>query len=1524
MLPSISLADETSSSLCFTYAWDAKKIDLSDSATVASWQGGSNSSYRGAFVVFDLPSSFVFKSGRTSVSIDFSINSALLNNGINQAPTAAVVLVNGDNVKNGYSSASYAVLSSEKNNGTFLGTYKIDSDPSENALKDIDITSYFENNENVSSIGIYLTNVASDGFDCVGGIASKMSDFSISINALTQSSVPVHLTDDDGNLLGESEVVGNLGDEVDVSDFVETTLYSGGKKYSLESLSYTKITLNDENDDIYAKYRLVESSSLLYGVIRSGYSGVYSSDGEGLFVATSTSSSSGSATNAPTVSGTSHSGGKNMASSRCGALEFEISSDIDENSINQAYLKFYVSSVHSNLGSNTMRLALYETDNPYLDSYSMGEMDHSKFPAKDNDYSVDALYWSEEEISSSSLGWKSVSLKKIILNALDKNNSSSSPSETVRIVLRLEVPIAGMYITSSGDNRPYLEIVTKDSSLVLQYDFTSLTDDGKIEDISGNGFDGTLLDEAKIQDGQLILNGNGGVQIESEDFRKKLDSYTISTFVTLTDSPVTNTRIYDFGASAYNSGFLRVRDFAVGMKYAGGTTTLVSQNQDGDAPFEKSGEKYHIAVSYDSSTNLTKVYVNGEIVISTTAITHSLSDFESSTANNFIGRTTWHLVSSQASANPDIKAVYEDFRVYSQALDDRVVFALYNSDFESGVKNAAKSIEDLIKSYSENPVTDSLSFDSVYESENGESFPVTWHSSDPSVIDLSGNVFRGAENLSSYVYATVSLGEYSVSTSSYKITVAHLSDDEIDKSAVLRYLFDESGEKITDEINGLDATATSASVQQNGRASLSKGNVIKLPDNVNKDVTDYTVAAWIRVDDITNDSQRIYDFGVENGTASKNYYAFAKVNSNGSLTVGVNNGGTTQTVSSVGTVPEGEWTHVAFSYNSSTGLTYIYINGVLDSSSSAITYTMANALYQGKSTSNYIGRSQWYKTQSSTNPDFNGKIDTFEFYRTSFTQSVIKKLMDKGFDSPEVEISSSMFVEGMDTAIVNISSNGYSGDVFVAVPCTNDGYLLSLGTAEATISDGLNSVSVSVPRMGGSASSEDVECYVWQSPYSLTPLCGASEICRTYSFGFDYTHPDNNLLHNNFSLRLYDTDQYLTVSNGVSLADFDEDDDNFLWTAPYEYSGNAEGYYALQGKDGTYLSLDSGTLKTGKINNWRFIQIDPSLVDGANNVYAIRQRSSGKYLSKSGASSNYSSSDSWWVLDVREYDELSRAFVSSGFLSLSSNERSMLYSVTSQAMWQSSNRRNKLLDYMGSNYFSISASEQAERLKKLFSYTPSSQINRTVNPDTTKESRSYSLSEVTGAANYTGKDGEDLWAYKAVATYYTDSSQSEVLQTVTIYGRSANAITNIAKGFSYIPYQFGKYIKTIKDYYHTANQFNCGSSEMYVRTTYEVSAEGFAMTASHEVGHSLSASWGTVHSSSRYNSAIASDLNKVSGYGNSNNAEDFAEFTQFVISCSGDAELLREVKTMFPHRFAVLKAVLNEMNSGNGILNSAD
>ncbi len=1514
VFPVIAFAED---SLIFTWAWDKSVVDVDGAATVVSWSGGTNKSYRSAFAVFDMPTGFSYNKDTTSVNATFTINSAKLNNGTSQAPTAAVVIVDGDSVKKAYAlnnATGGSLLDTAKENGIFKGTYKINSTtPTGNALT-FDITDYFDKYPNAKSVGIYLTNIKSDGFTCADGIASEMSNMSLDVTVSNAYNILI-AKDTDGNILERIVVKGNEGEEFKTADYLGRTYFSEGKAYeaALDIPETFKVSENPENVTVV----YTEEKGISYKATNSGYSG--SVFGEGIFVATG-EASHGTATRAKNVSGVSHSGGAVLGSARVGVMEFEIDSDINPADIGKASINFYVNDVHNNLGDGWIRLAFYETANPEITEYKLGGMDDTAYLQVNDDYSATATYWSDQKLYTDSVGWMSANVTGIIVNALDNYRKMGGTEEKIRIVVRMLVPFAAVNIDAAeSSNTPYLNITTVEENVHAAYDFEKLTKEGRVEDISKNSYDALLLDDAKIENGQLYLNGNGAAQIDYEDFRDSLSSYTIVTTVETIGNAVTNTRIYDFGANSGNSGFLRVKDFAVGMKYNSGTTTLISQNKGESKPFEKADTPYHIAVSYDGVKRITTVYVNGEKIIESGSIKRGLDTFADKTANNFIGRTSWYGVNAQAQAdNPDIKAMYDDFTVYDSALSERAVYSLYNGGFEESVEEAAAAVNEYSSPLGEGFVTEGKEFYTTYTASDGNEVNVTWYTSDNTVIDTFGNVYRGFDDEKAEIYAVVELGGYSIRTETVTVNVKAYTDAELADITVLSYNFDSTGTSVKDETGKYSATAYTDSVQRDNRANISKDNIIKLPDDINKDVVDYTISFNVRCDDLSRDGQRIYDFGMENGKASGNYYAFTKLNDDGSLTVGLNNGGSTQSLTSKKKLGEAEWYHIAVTYSEATGKTTIYINGILDIESQDITYTMGGALYNGESTSNYIGRSQWYLTQASTNPDFVGKIDNFELYNVCLCDNAIEALSEQGYDGPDVEITAMYAIKGLNRTVAKVESLGYEGNADIYIASYGDEY--DIRKQKVQINKGMNSFTIDIPE-----NSENPRIFIWKEE-SLEPLANNNITTKSYEFDYDYETPDNTLLSNTFTLKSYNEDTYLSLANDISVEAWTESNNNLLWTSPYVYKTSTEGYYSLKNVDGaSYVTVDGSNITTAEKSNWRYIQIEPEKADGKENVFAILEKGTGKYLARNGnaliATSDYDNESSWWELEVVAYDTFSEMLVSPGFMLLSANERERICGVTAQAMWQSSNRRNKLLEYMGDDYFELGAVEQAERLKKLFSYVPSNQVNRTVSKGTTGSTSTYTLGEFQADVEYRGTDNEPYTGYLSEVTYYTDDTKTVVEQVVKIYAPATSQIEQIAQGFSFHPYQFRKNIKSIRRYYHTANEFNCGADTMYVRGENAPDAWMFAMVSAHELGHSLDFSGGYRSTWNEAYAARSLDINKVSGYGNSNNYEDFAEFTQFVISCSGDVVMLKMVEEMFPGRFSILADILNDQNDGNGLLN---
>lgn len=163
------------------------------------------------------------------------------------------------------------------------------------------------------------------------------------------------------------------------------------------------------------------------------------------------------------------------------------------------------------------------------------------------------------------------------------------------------------------------------------------------------------------------FNTNSYGMIEGNVF-DGLRSYTV--LVTVTPSSLTNApRIYDFGTGSGNSFFLRANALSAGIKYNGGTTTMVNGSTT-----LKAGVTYKLAVTFDAATKMTKIYVDGVLDGSGTANqAEPYMLYETGAApRNYIGRTQWW-DGSYASSNVDFVGTMDDFIIYNIALTQEEV-----------------------------------------------------------------------------------------------------------------------------------------------------------------------------------------------------------------------------------------------------------------------------------------------------------------------------------------------------------------------------------------------------------------------------------------------------------------------------------------------------------------------------------------------------------------------------------------------------------------------------------------------------------------------------------------------------------------------------------------------------------------------------------------------------------------------------------------------------------------------------------
>ncbi len=186
--------------------------------------------------------------------------------------------------------------------------------------------------------------------------------------------------------------------------------------------------------------------------------------------------------------------------------------------------------------------------------------------------------------------------------------------------------------------------------------------------------------------------------------------------------------------------------------------------------------------------------------------------------------------------------------------------------------------------------------------------------------------------------------------------------------------------------------------------------------------------------------------------------------------------------------------------------------------------------------------------------------------------------------------------------------------------------------------------------------------------------------------------------------------------------------------------------------------------------------------------------------------------------------------------------------------------------------------------------------------------------------------GAAINCYRIDVTYKTAAStQSVKLYCVDpAFANVQNAITAFGK----IPYEYRKNVKNMYVYYSsTDSTYNLGynptydGDELFVRLKGTATVEAMVESFVHELGHSLDyhangyPGLSTQHWSqgAAWQSHIKADIVTVSGYGNSNLYENFAEFARLYWLCYSNRDYQIGIAQLYPNTFASYKRALNKI-----------
>lgn len=156
---------------------------------------------------------------------------------------------------------------------------------------------------------------------------------------------------------------------------------------------------------------------------------------------------------------------------------------------------------------------------------------------------------------------------------------------------------------------------------------------------------------------------------------------------------------------------------------------------------------------------------------------------------------------------------------------------------------------------------------------------------------------------------------------------------------------------------------------------------VKMPDDINKGVTDYTFSAWLSLTGLEKGWQRIFDFG----TGTDNYVYFGIPSNTKNLRVAYKiNGSDEWNVDAENVTKLNEWMHVCVVHEGKR--VKIYVDGNL-AAEKECEYTLSEL---GDTRSNYIGKSQF-----TADPRLNAYADEISFVKKALSADEIKKMAKK-------------------------------------------------------------------------------------------------------------------------------------------------------------------------------------------------------------------------------------------------------------------------------------------------------------------------------------------------------------------------------------------------------------------------------------------------------------------------------------------------------------------------------------------------
>lgn len=169
--------------------------------------------------------------------------------------------------------------------------------------------------------------------------------------------------------------------------------------------------------------------------------------------------------------------------------------------------------------------------------------------------------------------------------------------------------------------------------------------------------------------------------------------------------------------------------------------------------------------------------------------------------------------------------------------------------------------------------------------------------------------------------------------------------------------------------------------------------------------------------------------------------------------------------------------------------------------------------------------------------------------------------------------------------------------------------------------------------------------------------------------------------------------------------------------------------------------------------------------------------------------------------------------------------------------------------------------------------------------------------------------------YNCIEVTYTTADS---VQKVKVYCEDVNYanVQPAIEALGKFPYEYRKYITTINVYESPDGNsaYYCDGKILTVRLAFSVNAAGMARGFAHELGHSVDLnSNGHWSAGDTWKQCVANDIVTISGYGNTNYDEGFAELSRLYFQSYGNRDRQLGIQQLFPNQFASFGRMLDKI-----------